>query len=495
MPTHAPVQSLRISFFLNERALTATVAPDMTALELLRDELGLTGTKESCAEGDCGSCTVALGQIENGRAAYRALNACLLPAPRLHGRHLVTIEGLAEGERLHLLQRLMLDHHATQCGWCTPGVIMSLFCLLASGGRADDEALAAALEGNLCRCTGYETIRLAGRAAAKAVARARGQWRRLVLPGYVGDVERRLKAFTAAPTACSEARFAARRTLAYDQPHSLDELFTFWEAAGPEQARLLNGGTDLLVAMNIRGEHPERLIDLSAVGELDGIEAAGAGLRIGGTATLARIQASPLVKARQPELAAAITRIGSAQVRNAATLAGNVANASPVADGAVALLGLNARLHLASRRGERTLAVEEFYLDYKKTALGCGELIAAIGIPAAAGHCSFIKAGKRVAVDIAGVNSFCQLRLHKGRVASCRVAFGGVAKYPRLAGRCSEFLNGRQLDGATIADAAAIAAAEFAPISDIRGSAAYRSLLVRRQVESHLEAAAAGGGR
>jgi xanthine dehydrogenase small subunit len=247
--------------------------------------------------------------------------------------------------------------------------------------------------------------------------------------------------------------------------------------------------------MNIRGEHPERLIDLSAVGELDGIEAAGTGLRIGGTATLARIQASPLVKARQPELAAAITRIGSAQVRNAATLAGNVANASPVADGAVALLGLNARLHLASRRGERTLAVEEFYLDYKKTALGCGELIAAIDIPAAAGHCSFIKAGKRVAVDIAGVNSFCQLRLHKGRVASCRVAFGGVAKYPRLAGRCSEFLNGRKLDGATIADAAAIAAAEFAPISDIRGSAAYRSLLVRRQVEAHLEAAAAGGRR
>ena len=212
-----------------------------TALEVLRGELGLTGTKETCSEGDCGACTVALGELADELLVYRAVNSCILPAARLHGRHVITVEGLAAGGQLHVIQQQLLDHHAVQCGFCTPGIVMSLFCLFLERPDPDEAGILEALEGNLCRCTGYVTIRAAARAVAAHLTAAGGEARGLVLPAYAADMERRLRAF-GEPLRATDTPNAAGRPLAgYHVPENLWELWRVLERIGdPARARSRN---------------------------------------------------------------------------------------------------------------------------------------------------------------------------------------------------------------------------------------------------------------
>ena len=482
------IRTMHITFFLNDRKVSAEVLPGETALRLLRERFGLTGTKQGCNEGDCGACTVAIGDWEDGgrKWSYKAYTSCLVPAARLHGRHVITIEGLAVAGALHPIQQAFLDHHATQCGFCTPGCIMSLFCLFSRTPSPSPQQIAEALEGNLCRCTGYEAIRDAGRSVAERTVLAAGDIAGRIVPAYCDGVAKQLAGFDQ-PVGYTEMKSDGDDCLAYHAPVSLDELFTLlWKIGDCADYRIVNGGTDVMVDANVKGARFKHLVDVTRLPGLRYVRADGPNVAIGANTTLADILDDGTVAANLPLLRATAARMASAQVRNAATLAGNLATASPIGDAAMALLALNATLVLATKMGERTIPVEKFYKGYRQTELCAHELITAIEVPAQTGAWDFQKSAKRAAVDISSVSSAMVARLDGKTVAEIRIACGGVAPTPVLLTTTMALLQGKQVKGTLVEQAAQAAAAEVAPISDVRGSKEFRGALVRNHVVKHL---------
>ncbi len=452
---------VQVECVVNGRPARLHVPPFEPALYVLRERLGLTGTKEGCAEGDCGACTVALGTRRNGEVHFRAVNSCLLPAARLHGRYVVTVEGLAGPSRLHPIQQALLDYHAVQCGFCTPGLVMSIFCLLAEHRSPTDEEVAAALEGNICRCTGYESIRA-------AVRSLRGGSRKDIIPDYLSGI-----ASIPAATdhdACSGNGFHAPRNLA--------ELVGILKSE--PNCRFLAGGTDLMLELD--KHNISRIIDLSGLAELGHIGVKDGFLSIGAGVTLAELIVDQEVGRLFPAVGETLRQMGSAQVRNVATVAGNIANASPVADAAVLLLALGARLVLTSARTERRLPLEQFYIGYKQTALAPGEFIARVEVPLSSTPVAFVKTSKRGSVDIASVNSALALRLDGNTIADIRFALGGVAPFPMLSEAAVRCLLGRKLCSRTVLAAADAVAAEIKPIADVRGSESFRRTLAHNHL-------------
>ncbi len=465
----------RIAFLLNGQEIRTTVHPGQTALDLLRN-LGRTGVKEGCNEGDCGACTVLIGEIRNGQMHHEAVNACLTPAPRLHGRHVLTIEGLGDADNLHPIQQAMLDAHAVQCGFCTPGQIMSLLGLFAATPKSSDEDIASALEGNLCRCTGYTAIRDAARHLRQA-----GLDLEHILPDCCRDAAQRLT--TLPPLAWEDAPAEAGAPIQrYHRPQSLDEFSALLtELDG--SVRVLAGGTDIQVEANLKHVHARHLLDLDALSELRFVREEDGLIRIGAMTTLDDILRSDLVRARLPLLARAVSQMASTQVRNRATLAGNVATASPIGDGSTALLALNAVLVLRGPDGERRLPLDHFFLGYRSTALGPREIITALDVPPQTGPWDWRKSARRGAVDIAAVSSaLCA----EAGARKARLACAGVAATPVLLRQTMALLHAHELTPDLIREAELLAAAEVTPISDVRGGAEYRRLLVRNHVAHHL---------
>ena len=458
----------RISFYLNHDRVDVDAGPVDTALDLVRGRLGLTGTKESCGRGDCGSCTVALGTARGDRIDYRAVCSCILPAARLHGRHVVTVEGLNRDSGLHPIQQALVDNHAVQCGFCTPGIVMSLFCLLTGDPEPGPDRVDAALEGNLCRCTGYESIR---RAALQLADPDRAGHEHL-LPDRSGELPGLLAELPERPGPDDR----------YLVPGTVEELCAALDRDG---TRIIGGGTDLVPELRGAADTPV-LVDITGIDELGTISRQEDGLLVGAGVTLSRLLEDSAVREHAPVLADTISRMASAQVRNVATLAGNLANASPVADAAVLLLALDARLRLVSRRGERTVPVEGFYRRYKTTCLEPGEFVAAVEIPRGLPLAGFRKTGKRRSVDIASANSALALSMDGEVVGRARLALGGVAETPVIATRAARHIEGRKPDLVVARETARIAAEETSPIDDVRGSARFRRQLVRGQVISIL---------
>jgi xanthine dehydrogenase small subunit len=481
------MQSLIIKFYINGSLCTFPVMPDQTALDLIRNGLGLTGTKEGCSEGDCGACTVALGTLHKGRIRYQAVTSCILPAAKLHGRHVITIEGLAQAEKLHPLQQAILENRATQCGFCTPGVIMSLFCLFSGNQNPSTEEINASLEGNLCRCTGYRSIRQAAFQVADSLNNRLISVGKDVLPGYETRVRRGLTAIKTGPEVLKSGEEEEKRTKTYHSPKSLPQLFSLLKRfKSCRQYRLISGGTDVMVDRNIKRIFPEHLVDISGIAALNGIKQVGRTLYIGANVTLSQIIESLVIGRRLPVLAEAASQMASAQVRNVATLAGNLANASPIADGGVLMLALGAKLRLASPRGVRTVPIDEFYKSYRRTCLADREVIVRLEVPLDGSFHIFLKSAKRRAVDISSVNSAVKISFSKGKVKEARIALGGVAPTPVLARKTAESLAGKKLTEEVMEKAAEMAVAECSPFSDVRGGAMYRRTLVRNHVVRHL---------
>ena len=437
-----------ISFLLNGREVRLhDVAPTRTLLDWLREDAGLTGTKEGCNEGDCGACTVAVSDA----AGLRALNACILFLPQLHGKAVRTVEGLADGSALHPVQAAMVDHHASQCGFCTPGIVVSLAVGQAQGRRDHDDVLA----GNLCRCTGYAPILRAAEAAETAP-----------VPGWVAEDA----AAVAAPPGPAGGVFL---------PRSGDDLAA-WYLANPD-ATLVAGATDvgLWVTKQFRPLGP--LAFIAGVADLRGVEVGADTVRIGAVATLNDLRAA--IAPLHPSFAELIRRYGSEQVRNAATVGGNIANGSPIGDSPPALIALGASLHLRRGDARRSLPLEEFFLEYGKQDRAEGEFVEAVSFPRQPDRLRCYKISKRFDQDISALCGCFNIAVADGIVTSARIAFGGMAGIPMRARATEAALTGQPWTAETVAAGQAAMAVDFSPISDMRASADYRLAAARGLLE------------
>ena len=434
-------------FLLNGEPVTVSgLSPTTTLLQWLR-RVGRTGTKEGCAEGDCGACTVAVLTDEG----WRSVNACLVPLPAMADREVLTVEGLESPEGLHPVQQAMVEAAGSQCGYCTPGFVMSLFTASHRQDLDQDWKKADQICGNLCRCTGYRPIQQALEAVAGT--RPQDEWADRVAP--------ELGAFS--------LEHGAQR---FYRPGRLQELYAI--LAAEPKARLVAGATDLGLEITKKGVAFECLMSLEAL-PLAGIERGPEGWRIGATTLLSTLEASPPV----PAIGQMLRFFASRQIKNRATLGGNLCNASPIGDMAPVLMALQASVVLASQLGERRVLLEDFFLDYRQTALQPGEVLIAVEVPEPApGTVAWAhKVCKRRELDISSVCLGAAVTVQEGLVVDARLAYGGMAATTRRAVAAEEALIGRPLGPDSIRDAAA--ALDFTPLSDHRGSAWYRDRVAR----------------
>lgn len=450
-----------LRFTLNGREVDATGAdPNTTLLGWLREN-GLTGSKEGCAEGECGACAVAMVRAgPDGKARFTPVNGCLLLLAACAGQEIVSVEGVANGG-LHPVQRAMVDLGGSQCGYCTPGFVVSLFAEYYREGRASEGFDLESIAGNLCRCTGYRPIRDAGRSLPMVSADDPNQ-RRLAEP---------------APRLDSVSYGEGRQ---FFRPATLDEATRIY-AANPD-ARVVCGGTDLVVEMNQRLTRFETILSLEGVGELRAYDDADDALTIGAAVPLSEIEER--LDGELPILEELFPLFSSKLIRNRATLGGNLATASPIGDSPPALLALDAEVIAASTEGERAIPIDELFTGYRQTSLKPGELIARVRIPKpfpTVGR--FFKVSKRVHDDISCVAAGFSLRLEDGVVKEARLAYGGVAATPARARDAEKALEGKPWSAAAVEDAKAKLSGAFTPMTDQRGTAEYRAAMVPSLLE------------
>jgi len=442
------------------------VDPTLTVLDWLRGAERRCGTKEGCREGDCGACTVVLAELHRGELRYRAVNACILFVPALDGKALLTVESLsAPGEALHPVQKAMVDCHGSQCGFCTPGFVMSLLALYETEPVPSRARIDEVLAGNLCRCTGYRPIV----AAAGAAYRDGGGPR---LAAHQAELAAKLRSIARSDTLALE--HGNRRLSA---PRTADALAELLERH--PDAHVLAGGTDVGLWVTKQHRELDTLVYLGAVEELAEVAASGTHVEIGAAATYTdalAVLAGPI-----PALAELIRRIGSQQIRNVGTLVGNVANASPIGDTLPALVALGASAVLRRGAARRELALDDFFLGYRKTALAPGEFIERIRVPLPPAGTRFgtYKVSKRFDQDISAVCGGFAVRLRGGRVLEARLCYGGMAAIPKRARACEAALSGKPWTEETVGSVLPLLEAEFTPLSDMRASAAYRRLVAR----------------
>ncbi len=437
--------------WVEERGLS----PTTTLLRYLRDRRQLTGTKEGCAEGDCGACTVAVAELgADGQPAWRAVNSCLLLLPMVQGKHVVTIEALKEGETYHPSQVAMAKALGSQCGYCTPGIVMSMFEAtyrtdLDAPWKLDDQ-----LCGNLCRCTGYRPIR----EAAEVVAGT-----------------------------CPGDRFKAKQPesmeLAYEahgQRFATPGTFAaLWDEldAHPD-ARFVVGGTDLSLEVTKKFAVLPKLISLEGLGELKTLTEIDGGFRIGAGAIVSDLEA--FTAQRLPSLHRMVRYFGARQIKHRGTVGGSLCTASPIGDLAPVLISLGATAVIRGRGGERRVLLEQFFVGYRKTALAPKEVLAAVEVPRvpASARAVSYKVSKRRELDISTVSAaFFVDTDAAGVVTAARLAYGGMAATPMRAAGAEAALVGQSWTAEAVATAAKAIATDFTPMSDHRGSASYRSLV------------------
>ena len=422
--------------------------PTATLLDYLRYSLRRTGTKEGCAEGDCGACTVLLGEPEGDAVKWRAVNACILFLPMVDGKALKTVESLSRNGNLHPVQQAMADGHGSQCGFCTPGFVMSLYGRSIGALGTEGTPVKDVIAGNLCRCTGYGPILEAGEANPPR-------------PAEDGEIASRLA--TIAPARDGPGWFA---------PQSADELAALL-VAHPE-ARIVAGATDVGLWVTKVLRDLGTMIFIGDVADLRRIEDGTDALTIG--AGVRYSEAKDALARLHPDLGELVRRIGGLQVRNAGTIGGNIANGSPIGDMPPALIALGAELSL--RRGDerRTIPLEAFFLSYGRQDRQPGEFVESVRIPRPPADMliRIVKLSKRFDSDISGVCGAFALRIENNMVRDARIAFGGMAGIPARAPGCEAALTGRAWNEEAIEAAARALAEDYDPIDDLRGSGAYR---------------------
>ena len=462
----------QISFrFRGQTVALSGFPPDRTLLDWLREETGAKGTKEGCAEGDCGACTVVLCRPRAGKLTYEPVNACILLLGQIDGAELLVVEDLAQGEALHPVQQAMVDFHGSQCGFCTPGIVMSLFAHYHDGRPATRASVNEALQGNLCRCTGYRPIVDAAEA---------------VIDGKPGDLfaaatPARLAAVTALP---GGDVFVGDDACFFAAPASESSLAALYEKH--PDAVLLGGATDVGLWVTKRLQRLPKIIWLQRIAEFDGVRqdehsvTFGAGVKLG--------DAAPTLAALHPDLGQIMSRFGSMQVRASGTVGGSIANGSPIGDLAPALIAAEGSVELRQGETSRQLPLEAFFLGYGKQDRRPSEYVrgAARASAQGASAISRLQGQQALRTKTSPPSWPRSASISTGRrIRAARVAYGGMAATPKRASACEAALAGVDLDAtSTWEPAVAAIAADFAPLSDMRATAAYRSAvaanLVRR---------------
>ena len=453
-----------ITFILNDETITTEVAPNLVALDYLRQHRSLTGSKQGCKEGDCGACSVILGEFVENSIRYRAVTSCLLPMGELHGKHLVSIEGI-NLEDLSPIQKSMVECGGTQCGYCTPGFVVAMTAgLMDESIPLDDSGADYAISGNLCRCTGYRSIKEAGRTAIAEIEseivdrpRIEALCESGVLPLYFREIPTRLRAIP---------------------PAKIDS---------PNKAPFIAGGTDLFVQ---QGEELPRIrATLLNTAPPEPIRVENSYVVVDARETFESFGRHPAIRECIPSIAEYNDAIASWPIRERATLGGNICNASPIADMTTLLLAMESELLISGPDSERWLPLSNFYLGYKRLAKTPEERVTLVRFPQreAGAFINWEKVSKRRVLDIATVNSAAKIRIENGRIASATLALGGVAATPLVLSDASEKLVGLPLDIDSIGTVIDSAQNEFKPISDVRGDASYKRLLARQLLWAHFQ--------
>ena len=450
-----------ITFILNNEKISTGSAAGSSLLDFIRYEMGLPGTKIGCREGDCGACTVLMGSVENGTVSYKSIVSCLTPLVNAHGKHIVTVEGINTGH-LSPVQKALVDNSATQCGFCTPGIVMSLTAYSLADIEASAETAIASVSGNICRCTGYKSIEKAAEAIADTLKNknASDPVRWLVeqkhLPDYFLTIAERLAQIMSA------------------------------EPPGADKGIRIAGGTDLMVqkAEELAGTD---IIPFQDRKDLKGINILSGKCIIGAAVTMSEVEHSAALIKFLPELPSYMKLIASEPVRNMATVAGNIVNASPIGDMSVMLLALNAEVTIEGAGQIRNVSLKDFFLGYKKIDLAAGEFISSVSFdynPEPASF-SFEKVSKRTHLDIASVNSAMRLTMKGQNISECYLSAGGVSPVPLFLRKTCEFVSGKPVTLEILLQANTVMQEEISPISDVRGSEEYKRLLLRQLLIAH----------
>jgi len=437
--------------------------PTRTVLEYLREDKDCTGTKEGCAEGDCGACTVVIGELHDGGIRYRAVNSCIQFLGSLDGKQLITVEDLATADNsLHPVQQAMVDQHGSQCGFCTPGFVMSLFAMFHDQAERDivRAEIDLGLAGNLCRCTGYAPI---VRAAEQALTAQRIDQFTDNEPDTIQQLAS-IQPVEALQLSSDQGHFFA--------PHSVDELCEL--LIKYPKALMVAGATDVGLWVTKHMRKLDSLIYLGAVEELKQIRLEGDELIIGAAVTYT--DAIEVISERFPAFLPLLERLGASQVRNAGTIGGNIANGSPIGDMPPGLIALAAKLVLRSAQGQRIIELENFFISYGKQDLLAGECVEQIILrtPPENQLFSTYKISKRFEQDISSVCAAFAVKIENGMITQARVCFGGMAATPKRADSCEITLNGQPWNQATISTAMSSMLDDFTPMTDMRASEGYR---------------------
>lgn len=456
-----------ISFYCNNEPVSVNVNPSITLLDFLRNHKKLTGTKEGCREGDCGACTIMLGTLINGKVKYKSINSCLFPIADANGKHVVSIEGLNNNEP-NFIQSQFVDEGGTQCGFCTPGFVISLTNYFVNHTRYNVDDAIASLDGNICRCTGYVGIKRAIQNTVGYLEKndstknnpVANLIEKNILPAYFAEIPKKLKRLQTKTGSVKNSKGS--------------------------KSIIVSGGTDLYV------QKWELLLEennffVSENPKLKSISKKQNKILIGGAVTVEELLESKIILKHFPFLKEHLKLFGSLPIRNRATIAGNIVNASPIGDMTNILLALGANVHLKVKNTKRVVPLNKFYLGYKTLNKKKNEIVEAISlaIPKKNFRFNYEKISRRTYLDIASVNSSISILVQNGKIKEAFLSAGGVAPIPLFLKTTSRFLIGNEISSSLINHAIEIAKSEISPISDARGSKEYKTLLLGQLIKAH----------
>ena len=438
--------------------------PNETLLNYVRTKLKKTGTKEGCAEGGCGACTIVLGELKDDKINYSSINSCIMFLPTLHGKQLILVEDLVSKDgSLHPVQQAMVNYHGSQCGFCTPGFVMSLFSMFKNYPRFNENLIKDTISGNLCRCTGYQPI-------IKAAKSLNSKNKNDQFTKSKNDIMKLLKKIS------NESIIIYKKNKKYFAPRYVQELKKILKKN--INSHLLSGGTDLSLVVTKERKDIDSIIYMNSISELNYIKNNNKYIEVGASTPLSKFE--NYIEKYYSDFSSVLKRYGSVQIRNTATIAGNIATASPIGDTLPLLLSLDAKIVLKGVKKIKIVPLSSFFIDYRKTRLKAGQFIDSIRIPLFPKNIfKAYKISKRFDDDISSVCASFNIQLINKKIKKIRIAYGGMASIPKRAKYCEKILLNSHINEQVINKAKKALEQDFRPISDMRASAKYRLIVAK----------------